>query len=67
MEKVNSFIRDMEGVEGEAVICSGRYCVNAKSAMSIFTLNLTKPMSLRIENWKDEYAALLQKYMFVPG
>ncbi len=67
IEKVNSFVYDMGSVEGEAVICFDRYYVDAKSFMGILTLDLTKPMELRIGNWKEEYATLLQKYMPVPG
>ena len=63
IDKVNSFVYDMSSVEGEAVICFDRYCVDAKSFMGILTLDLTKPMELRIGNWKEEYAVLLQKYM----
>lgn len=64
--KVNSFVHDMDSVEGEAAICSGRYYVDAKSAMGIFTLDLSKTLELRIGDWKEEYAALLQKYMPAP-
>lgn len=65
IEKVNSFVHDMDYVEGEAVICSGRYYVDAKSFLGIFTLDLTKPLELRIGSWKAEYADLIQKYMIV--
>lgn len=65
--KVNSFVHDMDSVEGEAAICSGRYYVDAKSVMGIFTLDLTKPLELKIGEWKEEYTALLQKYMPSPG
>lgn len=65
--KVNSFVHDMDRVEGEAAICSGRYYVDAKSVMGIFTLDLSKILELRIGDWKEEYAALLQKYMPAPG
>ncbi len=67
IEKVNSFVHDMDSVEGEAAIYSGRYYVDAKSVMGIFTLDLSKTLELRIGDWKGEYAALLQKYMPVSG
>lgn len=41
MEKINSFVHDMGSIDGEAVICSGRYYIDAKSFMGIFTLDLT--------------------------
>lgn len=65
MEKVKSFIYDMDSVEGEAVIYSDRYYVDAKSFIGIFTLDLTKPLKLRIGNWRTEYDILFQKYMAV--
>ena len=65
MEKVNSFVHDMDNVEGEAVICSGRYYVDAKSLLGIFSLDLTKSLELRIGSWKAEYDDLIQKYMAV--
>lgn len=65
MEKVNSFVHGMDYVEGEAVKCSGRYYVDEKSFMGIFTLDLTKPLDLRIGSWKAQYADLIQKYMIV--
>ena len=65
MEKINSFVHDMDSIEGEAVIGSGRYYVDAKSFMGIFTLDLTKPLELRIGEWKTEYDILFRKYMVV--
>ena len=53
----------MSRIEGEATLFSGRYVIDAKSIMGIFSLDLTKPMKLEIENWKDEYEELIRKYI----
>ena len=35
----------------------------AKSIMGIFSLDLSNPLQLQIEEWKDEYMSVIQKYM----
>ena len=53
----------MNKIEGEVTISCGRYIINAKSIMGIFSLDLTKSLILEIEEWKDQYETLLKKYM----
>lgn len=65
IEKVKSFVHDMDRVEGEAVICHDRCYADAKSILGIFSLDLTKPLELKIRNWKSEYGILLKKYISV--
>lgn len=48
---------------GDVTIVSGRYVIDAKSIMGIFSLDLSKPMKLEIEDWKDEYVERLRPYM----
>lgn len=52
----------MNKIDGEVTISCGRYVINAKSIMGIFSLDLTKTLTLKIEEWKDEYAALVKRY-----
>ncbi len=52
-----------ESIEGDVTLRSGRHSVNAKSIMGVFTLELSKPMSLEIEKWKEEYAKDLEAYL----
>ena len=44
---------------GEADLCSGRYTVDAKSIMGIFSLDLSSPLTLRLQGAPD--AALLEE------
>ena len=41
----------------------GKYVVDAKSIMGIFSLELSKPLRLEIEDWREEYAAVIEKYL----
>lgn len=60
VKNIASIAKEMEG---EVTIFSGRYCIDAKSILGIFVLNLSGSLELEIENWKDEYEAMLEPYM----
>ena len=63
VDKVKAFVNDMSKIEGDVFLCVGKYVIDAKSIMGIFSLELSKPLRLEIENWKEEYAAILEKYL----
>lgn len=63
IEKVKRFVNDMVKIEGGTFLSSGRYVIDAKSIMGIFSLDLSKPLNLKIEEWKEEYAELLNRYL----
>lgn len=63
IDKVKDFVSVMSNIEGATLLHSGRYIVDAKSIMGIFSLDLSRPMILEIEDWKDEYGELLKKYL----
>ena len=48
IEKVKRFVNDVSKFENEFDLISGRYVIDAKSIMGIFSLDLTKPMTLNI-------------------
>ena len=48
VEKIKSFVNDITKFEYDFDLVSGRYVVNAKSIMGIFSLDITKPISLHI-------------------
>lgn len=62
-EKARHFVDDVSYVEGNATIRFGRNCIDAKSIMGVFTLDLSKKLKLEIENWKEEYDILFKKYL----
>lgn len=45
-EKVNKFVKAMINCSQEAELVSGRYVVDARSLMGIFSLDLSRPINL---------------------
>ena len=48
LAKVKSFVTEVTKFDNEFDLVSGRYVVDAKSIMGIFSLDLTKPITLNI-------------------
>ena len=48
LAKVKSFVNVVTKFDNEFDLVSGRYVVDAKSIMGIFSLDLTKPITLNI-------------------
>ena len=48
LAKVKSFVNEVTKFDNEFDLVSGRYVVDAKSIMGIFSLELTKPITLNI-------------------
>ena len=59
IDKVKNFVNAIFRFSGEADLCSGRYTVDAKSIMGIFSLDLSSPLTLRLQGAPD--AALLEE------
>ena len=53
IEKVKSFVKDLNKFENDFDLVSGRFAIDAKSIMGIFSLDLSKPLTLQI-NTDDE-------------
>ncbi len=64
IEKVYSFVATVTKYEYDADVICGRYVVNAKSIMGLFSLDLLSPLTLNIhaEN-ADELVAELAPYL----
>lgn len=54
IDKVKSFVNTIFRYTGDADLISGRYTVDAKSIMGIFSLDLSTPMTLRLDSAPDE-------------
>lgn len=65
VEKIKSFVNDITKFEYDFDLVSGRYVVNAKSIMGIFSLDITKPILLHIntEENTDRVLDVLSPYM----
>ena len=48
VEKVKAFVQITSRVDFEADLVSGKYVVDAKSIMGIFSLDLSKPIELKV-------------------
>ena len=48
LAKVKSFVNEVTKFDNEFDLVSGRYVVDAKSIMGIFSLDFTKPITLNI-------------------
>ena len=65
IDKVKSFVNDITKFDYDFDLVSGRYVIDAKSIMGIFSLDLSKPIDLNIhaEDNIDEVMAVLAPYM----
>ena len=56
IDKVKSFVRDITNYDFDFDLISGRYVIDAKSIMGIFSLDLSKPIDLNIHAENDNDA-----------
>lgn len=53
IDKVKSFVNDLTKFDYDFDLVSGRYVIDAKSIMGIFSLDLSKPIDLTIHAEED--------------
>ena len=65
IDKVKSFVNDITKYDNDFDLVSGRYVIDAKSIMGIFSLDLSKPIDLNIhaDANLDELLATLDQYI----
>jgi phosphotransferase system HPr-like phosphotransfer protein len=65
IDKVKAFVNDITKFDNDFDLVSGRYVIDAKSIMGIFSLDLSKPIDLSIhaEENLDEILEVLKPYM----
>lgn len=54
IERVKGFVTAIEGFEGYFDLATGRYVVDAKSIMGIFSMDLSKHVEFRILETNDK-------------
>ena len=59
IDKVKSFVNDISKFDFDFDLVSGRYVIDAKSIMGIFSLDLSKPIDLNIHA-NEEMDAILE-------
>jgi len=65
IDKVKHFVNDINRFDFDFDLISGRYVIDAKSIMGIFSLDLSKPIDLNIHAdgaALDEVLAVLAQY-----
>ena len=65
IDKVKSFVNDLTKFDSDFDLVSGRYVIDAKSIMGIFSLDLSKPIDLNIHGEKnlDTVMKVLEPYI----
>ena len=65
IDKVKAFVNDISKYDFDFDLVSGRYVIDAKSIMGIFSLDLSKPIELNIhsESNVDEILEALTPYI----
>ena len=58
IDKVKSFVNEITKYDNDFDLVSGRYVIDAKSIMGIFSLDLSKPIDLNIHADGDVDAIL---------
>ena len=65
LDKVKGFVNDISRFNTDFDLISGRYVIDAKSIMGIFSLDLSKPIELTIHesDEMDEILKIIQPYI----
>lgn len=65
IDKVKSFVNAITQFDFDFDLISGRYVIDAKSIMGIFSLDLSKPIDLKIhvEDGQDEVMEVIKPYL----
>ena len=65
IDKVKAFVNDISKYDFDFDLVSGRYVIDAKSIMGIFSLDLSKPIDLNIhaDDNVEEIMEMLKPYL----
>ena len=67
IDKVKSFVGASSKFDNDFDLVSGRYVIDAKSIMGIFSMDLTRPMTLRVHESNieklEEYKKLFEEFI----
>ena len=64
IDKVKSFVNDLTKFDTDFDLVSGRYVIDAKSIMGIFSLDLSKPIKLQAHtDDADKLVEAIGKYI----
>ena len=60
-EKISQFVDDVRDELYDVDLVSGRYVIDAKSILGIYTLNIAKPVKAVLHTSEKEATVLLEK------
>ncbi len=60
IDKVKSFVNDIAKFDAEFDLVSGRYVIDAKSIMGIFSLDISQPIDLNIHSEGSDDAEIMK-------
>lgn len=63
IDDVKEFVKIVSNFDDEVILKSGRYVVDAKSILGIFSIDLSKPIIVSIENSSEEKRLAIEKYI----
>lgn len=61
IDKVKSFVNEITKFDYDFDLVSGRYVIDAKSIMGIFSLDLSKPITLNIHTDGSEADSIVEE------
>lgn len=59
IDKVKAFVNDITKFDSDFDLVSGRYVIDAKSIMGIFSLDLSRPIDLNVHS-EDNISTILE-------
>lgn len=67
---VNKFVSIMQNISEDTILHGGRFAVDAKSIIGIFSLDLSKPLMLEIDTHdeslnEEKFAELLKDFLII--
>ena len=65
IDKVKSFVNDLTKFDADFDLVSGRYVIDAKSIMGIFSLNLSKPIKVEAHcgDQRDKFLEEVKRFI----
>ncbi len=63
IDKVKAFVNDISKFDEDFDLISGRYVIDAKSIMGIFSLDLSKPIELSVHVEGEEKTASIMEIL----
>lgn len=63
MEKVKNFVSLAMTKDYDVDLISGKYVVNGKSIMGVFSLDLTKPLMVNANTTDNNFAEEIKEYL----